>query len=197
MAVKEIGFGGDVMLAFLLSAVIVKADDVQEVRKVFGEKVASYLDNLIRVNQLDTKVATLNTDNFRNLFIQASGDMRVVLLQIIRCVILMRKIKDTPMIKQQRMLSEEAAYLYAPLAHKLGLYTMKSELEDLSLKYLEHDAYYLIKDKLNETKKSRDAYIERFIAPIRELLDAEGYKYKMKGRTKSIHSIWQKMKKQN
>ena len=197
MAVKEIGFGGDVMLAFLLSAVIVKADDVQEVRKVFGEKVASYLDNLIRVNQLDTKVATLNTDNFRNLFIQASGDMRVVLLQIIRCVILMRKIKDTPMIKQQRTLSEEAAYLYAPLAHKLGLYTMKSELEDLSLKYLEHDAYYLIKDKLNETKKSRDAYIERFIAPIRELLDAEGYKYKMKGRTKSIHSIWQKMKKQN
>lgn len=197
MAVNEIGFGGDVMLAFLFHAVIEKESQVAQVRKEFGDKVADYLSSFIRVSQLDTKVATLNTDNFRNLFIQASGDMRVVLLLIVKCVVMMRKIKDTPMVAQQRMISEEAAYLYAPLAHKLGLYTMKSELEDLSLKYLEHDAYYLIKDKLNETKKSRDAYIERFIAPIRDLLDAEGYKYKMKGRTKSIHSIWQKMKKQN
>lgn len=93
-------------------------------------------------------------------------------------------------------MSEEASYLYAPLAHKLGLYKLKSELEDLSLKYLEHDVYYMIKDKLNETKKSRDKYIENFIKPIREKLEADGYKFHMKGRTKSIHSIWQKMKKQ-
>ena len=93
-------------------------------------------------------------------------------------------------------MSEEASYLYAPLAHKLGLYKLKSELEDLSLKYLEHDAYYHIKEKLNATKKSRDAYIERFIGPINERLTAAGLKYHMKGRTKSIHSIWQKMKKQ-
>jgi len=93
--------------------------------------------------------------------------------------------------------SEEAAYLYAPLAHKLGLYRLKSELEDLSLKYLEHDAYYLIKEKLNATKKSRDEYIEKFIRPIDEKLKKAGLKFHMKGRTKSIHSIWQKMKKQH
>ena len=94
------------------------------------------------------------------------------------------------------MVSEEAAHLYAPLAHKLGLYQLKSELEDLSLKYLEHEAYYMIKDKLSETKKSRDAYIDRFIGPISEKLTAAGLKFHIKGRTKSIHSIWQKMKKQ-
>ena len=94
-------------------------------------------------------------------------------------------------------MSEEAAYLYAPLAHKLGLYRLKSELEDLSLKYLEHDAYYLIKEKLNATKKSRDEYIEKFIRPIDEKLKKAGLKFHMKGRTKSIHSIWQKMKKQH
>ena len=91
----------------------------------------------------------------------------------------------------------EAAYLYAPLAHKLGLYKLKSELEDLSLKYLEHDAYYHIKEKLNATKKARDEYIEKFIEPIQKMLTDAGLKFHMKGRTKSIHSIWQKMKKQH
>ena len=93
-------------------------------------------------------------------------------------------------------MAEEASYLYAPLAHKLGLYKLKSELEDLSLKYLEHDAYYMIKDKLNATKRSRDAYIEKFIQPIDDKLKQMGIKCHIKGRTKSIHSIWQKMKKQ-
>ena len=109
----------------------------------------------------------------------------------------MRKIKDTENEEARRKVSEEAAYLYAPLAHKLGLYRLKSELEDLSLKYLEHDAYYLIKEKLNATKKSRDEYIEKFIRPIDEKLKKAGLKFHMKGRTKSIHSIWQKMKKQH
>ena len=93
-------------------------------------------------------------------------------------------------------MSQEAAYLYAPLAHKLGLYKLKSELEDLSLKYLEHDAYYMIREKLNATKEARDEYIAGFIEPIRQKLEAAGLKFHMKGRTKSIHSIWQKMKKQ-
>jgi guanosine-3',5'-bis(diphosphate) 3'-diphosphatase len=93
--------------------------------------------------------------------------------------------------------SEEASYLYAPLAHKLGLYKLKSELEDLSLKYLEHDAYYAIKDSLNATKAARDAYIKSFIDPIEAKLKAAGLSFHMKGRTKSIHSIWQKMKKQH
>ena len=93
-------------------------------------------------------------------------------------------------------MSNEAAYLYAPLAHKLGLYVIKSELEDLSLKYTEREVYYHIKDKLNETKASRDKYIEEFIAPIDKRLSEAGLKFHTKGRTKSIHSIYQKMKKQ-
>ena len=109
---------------------------------------------------------------------------------------LMRQIKDASNDSAKHEVSQEAAYLYAPLAHKLGLYKLKSELEDLSLKYLEHDAYYHIKEKLSETKKSRDAYIDRFIGPISERLTEAGLTFHIKGRTKSIHSIWQKMKKQ-
>ena len=110
---------------------------------------------------------------------------------------IMRQIRDTDAVEAKQKVSEEASYLYAPLAHKLGLYKLKSELEDLSLKYLEHDAYYAIKDALNATKSSRDAYIKRFIDPIEAKLKAAGLSFHMKGRTKSIHSIWQKMKKQH
>ena len=138
----------------------------------------------------------LKTDNFRNLLVSQAADMRVVLMLIAHCVVLMRRVKGTTAVEAQRRLSLEAAHIYAPLAHKLGLYKLKSELEDLSLKYLEHDAYYAIKEALNATKKSRDAYIENFLAPIHQMLVEAGLKYHMKGRTKSIHSIWQKMKKQ-
>ena len=122
--------------------------------------------------------------------------MRVILIMISDRVNLMRQIRDTTNQEAKLRVAEEASYLYAPLAHKLGLYKLKSELEDLSLKYLEHDAYYMIKDNLNATKKSRDAYIEKFIKPIDEKLKQMGVKCHIKGRTKSIHSIWQKMKKQ-
>ena len=138
----------------------------------------------------------LKTDNFRNLLVSQAADMRVVLMLIAHCVVLMRRVKGTTAVEAQRRLSLEATHIYAPLAHKLGLYKLKSELEDLSLKYLEHDAYYAIKEALNATKKSRDAYIENFLAPIHQMLVEAGLKYHMKGRTKSIHSIWQKMKKQ-
>ncbi len=150
-----------------------------------------------RVHYLETmNEETMKTENFRNLLVGQAADMRVILILIALNVIMLRRVKDTAAVPEQQHLSVLAANVYAPLAHKLGLYRMKSELEDLSLKYLEHDAYYMIKENLNATKKSRDAYIERFLAPIREKLDASGLKYHMKGRTKSIHSIWQKMKKQ-
>ena len=122
--------------------------------------------------------------------------MRVILIMIADRVNLMREIRDTLNKEAQQRVSEEASYLYAPLAHKLGLYKLKSELEDLSLKYLEHDAYYMIRSKLNETKKSRDEYIQKFIGPVEQRLKEAGLHFHMKGRTKSIHSIWQKMKKQ-
>ena len=150
-----------------------------------------------RVHYLETmNEETMKTENFRNLLVGQAADMRVILILIALNVVMLRRVKDTHAVAEQQHLSVLAANVYAPLGHKLGLYRMKSELEDLSLKYLEHDAYYMIKENLNATKKSRDAYIERFLAPIREKLDASGLKYHMKGRTKSIHSIWQKMKKQ-
>lgn len=108
----------------------------------------------------------------------------------------MRQIKDSRNDEARKQVANEAAYLYAPLAHKLGLYKLKSELEDLSLKYTEKDVYYHIKEKLNETKASRDRYIAAFIAPVQKKLEEAGLHFHIKGRTKSIHSIYQKMKKQ-
>lgn len=150
-----------------------------------------------RVHELEAlNEEMLKTDNFRNLLVSQAADMRVVLILIAGCVVMMRRVKDTPAHEAQRRLAIEAAHIYAPLAHKLGLYKLKSELEDLSLKYLETEAYYMIKDALNATKQARDAYIENFLAPIHTMLQEAGLHYHMKGRTKSIHSIWQKMKKQ-
>ncbi len=196
LAVDEIGIRGHALTAYLLRAVVSKPDQCELVERYFGKDVAQTLRGFLRVEAVEVKTEAMRTDNFRNLLVSQAGDMRIVLMLIADCVNLMRHIKDTENVEAQRKVSTEAAYLYAPLAHKLGLYKLKSELEDLSLKYLEHDAYYMIKENLNATKRSRDAYIERFIAPIRKMLDAEGLRYHMKGRTKSIHSIWQKMKKQ-
>lgn len=196
LAVDEIGIRGHALTAYLLRAVVSKPVQCELVERYFGKDVAQTLRGFLRVEAIEVKTEAMRTDNFRNLLVSQAGDMRIVLMLIADCVNLMRHIKDTENVEAQRKVSTEAAYLYAPLAHKLGLYKLKSELEDLSLKYLEHDAYYMIKENLNATKRSRDAYIERFIAPIRKMLDAEGLRYHMKGRTKSIHSIWQKMKKQ-
>ena len=168
----------------------------EDVEREFGVDVAGIIKGLNRILELYEKNPSVESENFRSLLLSFAEDMRVVLIMIANRVNIMRKIKDTENEEARRKVSEEAAYLYAPLAHKLGLYRLKSELEDLSLKYLEHDAYYLIKEKLNATKKSRDEYIEKFIRPIDEKLKKAGLKFHMKGRTKSIHSIYQKMKKQ-
>lgn len=169
----------------------------EDVEKEFGEDVAGIIRGLNRIQELYEKNPSVESENFRSLLLSFAEDMRVILIMIANRVNVMRQIKDTENKEAQRRVSEEAAYLYAPLAHKLGLYRLKSELEDLSLKYLEHDAYYLIKEKLNATKKSRDEYIKKFIGPIEEKLTQVGLKFHIKGRTKSIHSIWQKMKKQH
>ena len=159
--------------------------------------MAHIIHGLVKIHELYKKNPIIESENFRNLLISFSEDMRVILIMIADRVNIMRQIRDTDAVEAKQKVSEEASYLYAPLAHKLGLYKLKSELEDLSLKYLEHDAYYAIKDSLNATKAARDAYIKRFIDPIEAKLKAAGLSFHMKGRTKSIHSIWQKMKKQH
>ena len=197
IVVEEIGLKRDAVLAILLHPSIGSGHlTIQQVNEDFGDSVGSILHGLQHIQELYKKNPVIESENFRNLLLSFAEDMRVILIMIADRVNLMRQIRDTDQSEAKHEVSQEAAYLYAPLAHKLGLYKLKSELEDLSLKYLEHDAYYMIKDKLNETKKSRDAYIENFIAPIEQKLTAAGLKFHIKGRTKSIHSIWQKMKKQ-
>ena len=197
VAVGDIGLRRDSLLAIMLYESVLRGHyDTTLARKDFGEGVATILQGLVRVQELYSKTPIVESENFRNLLLSFAEDMRVVLIMIADRVCLMRQIRDTPNKEAQHEVAEEASYLYAPLAHKLSLYQLKSELEDLSLKYLEHDAYYLIKEKLNATKRSRDAYIERFIGPVSKHLTEAGLKFHIKGRTKSIHSIWQKMKKQ-
>ena len=197
LAEKEIGLRDDGIKAILLRESVENgAITLNEVGENYGQSVKQILHGLQRIKELYAKAPVVESENFRNLLLSFAEDMRVILIMIADRVSLMRSIKDMPDNEQRRKISEEAAYLYAPLAHKLGLYKLKSELEDLSLKYLEHDAYYMIKDKLNATKAERDKYIDAFIKPIKEKLEAAGLKFHIKGRTKSIHSIWQKMKKQ-
>ena len=194
---SEIGLKGDAIQAVMLTPEIDEGRiSIEEVEQQYGESVARILHGLDRIRQLYEKTPSVASENFRNLLLSLAEDMRVILIMIANRLNLMRQIRDSEDLEAKTEVSQEAAYLYAPLAHKLGLYKLKSELEDLSLKYLEHDAYYHIREKLNETKASRDAYIQRFIGPIEEKVKAAGIHCHIKGRTKSIHSIWQKMKKQ-
>ena len=188
IAVQEEGMGRDGVMAIMMYSIGHTDDSDENVNRI--------ISGLHRIQELYKKNPVIESENFRNLLLSFAEDMRVILIMIADRVNLMREIRDTPNKEAQHRVSEEASYLYAPLAHKLGLYKLKSELEDLSLKYLEHDAYYMIRSKLNETKKSRDAYIEKFIKPVEQRLSEAGLHFHMKGRTKSIHSIWQKMKKQ-
>ena len=206
IAVDEIGLGRDAIIATMLNPLATCT--IQESSKEdgdhvltgdlawTGESVSRILHGLRRVQELYKKTPSIESENFRNLLLSFAEDMRVILIMIADRVNLMREIRDTENLEARRRAAQEASYLYAPLAHKLGLYKLKSELEDLSLKYLEPEAYYHIKEKLSATKEARDKYIDDFIGPVRQRLESVGLKFHIKGRTKSIHSIWQKMKKQ-
>lgn len=197
LAIQEIGLRRDAVVAIILYTCATDGfTTLDAIEKDFGQQVVHIIQGLQKVRELYKKTPTVESENFRNLLLSFAEDMRVILIMIADRVNVMRQIRDTEQEEAKRKVAEEASYLYAPLAHKLGLYRLKSELEDLSLKYLEHDAYYMIKDNLNATKKSRDQYIDNFIGPIKEKLENARLKFHMKGRTKSIHSIWQKMKKQ-
>lgn len=197
IVVDEMGMRRAAIVSILLHD-IVKCGHMStdEVANQFGADVAGILRGLVRTASLYEKNPTIESENFRNLLLSFAEDMRVILIMIADRVNTMRQIKKADNEEARLKVASEAAYLYAPLAHKLGLYKLKSELEDLSLKYMQHDMYYHIKEKLNATKAARDKYIAAFIQPIDEKLAAAGLKYHIKGRTKSIHSISQKMKKQ-
>ena len=194
---EEIGMRRASILGIMLhESVKYNLCTLDTIQQIYGEDVAGIIRGLVKINELYSKSPTIESENFRNLLLSFAEDMRVILIMIADRVNLMRQIKDSTNEEAKLNVANEAAYLYAPLAHKLGLYKLKSELEDLSLKYTQHDIYYHIKEKLNATKAARDRYIDAFIEPIRRKLEESGLKFHIKGRTKSIHSIYQKMKKQ-
>ena len=168
----------------------------EELVKEWGDDIAKLIRGLLKVSTLYSKQAAVESDNFRKLLLTFAEDIRVIIIMIVDRRALMRTINHHPNEKMVHDVAYESNYLYAPLAHRLGLYAIKSELEDLSLKYTNRKTYTDIAHKLNETKVKRDQYIAEFIKPIREKLDATGLKYEIKGRTKSIYSIWNKLKKQ-
>ena len=177
---------------------LAKADYItpEHLRELWGDDVVKLLDGLTNVARLYAKQAAVESDNFRKLLLTFAKDIRVIIIMIVDRLALMRAINHHPNDKFVHDVAYEANYLYAPLAHRLGLYAVKSELEDMSLKYTDREMYTSIAHKLNQKKAERDEYIAKFIQPIRERLDKEGFKYDLKGRTKSIYSIWNKMRKQ-
>ena len=185
-----------VLAVLLLPALHNKQTLLDDIEKEFGSDVAGILRGLIKTRELYAKNAAVETENFRNLLLSFAEDVRVILIMIADRLFLMRMAKGFESDAQRLKTSVEASYLYAPLAHRLGLYKIKSELEDLSLKYTDRENYDFIAKKINETKRSRDKYIEEFITPIKEKLKDTGLKFEIKGRTKSIHSIRNKLLKQ-
>ncbi|MDE5713346.1 MAG: TGS domain-containing protein, partial [Muribaculaceae bacterium] len=170
--------------------------DIASIRKDWGEDVAGLLTALASVDKFSSKNNAVHQDNFRGLMLALADDIRVIIAMIVRNLVLMRSINHHPDEEWVRNIAFEANCLYAQLAHRLGLYKIKGELEDLSLKYTNREIYTQIAHKLNETKRSREAYIKSFIDPVKEKLTEAGLNFDIKGRTKSISSIWNKMKKQ-
>lgn len=170
--------------------------DPKQVRCEFGDDIADTLVRLMRVTALYRRHAAVDSENFKRLLLAFAEDLRVIIIMIAERLTLMKAINHHPDTENVLQTAAEAGYLYAPLAHRLGLYAMKSDLEDMSLKYSDRETYTSIAHKLNETKAKRDAYIAGFIKPVKERLEREGLKFEIKGRTKSIYSIWNKIKKQ-
>ncbi len=192
IAVSEIGLGKTAVAAILLEKV-----DAEQISKTFGEQVLGIVGGLRRVDELYHVNTSLETENFRKLLLTLAEDVRVVLIIIAERTALMRRLNEQNDSEKRKEIAKETSFLYAPLAHRLGLYSIKTELEDLSLKFTEYETYKQIAKTLNETKRHRDAYIDAFITPLKKKLEDLGFRFSIKGRTKSIHSIYKKMLKQN
>ena len=197
IVINEIGLGKAAALSVLFHELVEKKQlSVADIELKFHTQVSSIIQGMVRVEELYARNASLETENFRKLFLTFAEDVRVILIIIAEHLQIMRTLDSFPEDKRQNI-AREASFLYAPLAHRMGLYAIKTELEDLSLKHTNRDIYREIAHKLHDTKKSRDRYIAEFITPLKEKLSELGYEFSIKGRTKSIHSIYSKIKKQN
>lgn len=195
---RYVGADRNMIIATLLYQICSDDDfSLEDVKAEFGDDVRSIIHGLKNVADLYKKQTTQRDENFSKLMMAFAENIRVIIIMIVDRLALMKAINHHPNQKFVFDIASESLYLYAPLAHRLGLYKIKSELEDMSLKYTNRDLYTQIAHKLNESKQERDKYIAEFIAPIKKKLEDDGFKFEIKGRTKSIYSIWNKMRKQN
>ena len=196
LAHREIALGHHGISAIVLYALLVEgAITMEKIESDYGASTTTIVRGLQKAYGLYERNVAVDTENFRKLLISFAEDVRVIMIMIVERLATMRALDKYEPDAQQKI-AREVSCLYAPLAHRMGLYAIKTELEDLSLKYTSYDIYKEIAYKLNETKRSRDAYITQFIEPVKKALEAQGLTFSIKGRTKSIHSIWNKMRKQ-
>lgn len=195
IAHREIQLRHHTIESVLLYPILNKKVTADHIKINYSSTTAEIVEGLAKVQSLYEKHVSVQSENFRKLLLSLVGDVRVIMIIIIERLDTMRHLSEMTKEEQQEI-SQEVSYLYAPLAHRMGLYGIKTELEDLSLKYTSYDIYKDIAHKLNETKKSRDAYIHKFIEPVKKRLQENNLKFEIKGRTKSIYSIWNKMRKQ-
>ncbi|MEO1255163.1 MAG: RelA/SpoT family protein, partial [Bacteroidota bacterium] len=197
ICITEIGLGTTSIVAALLHDVVEDTDyKIEDIQRLFGKKVAVIIDGLTKISGVFDQGSSQQAENFRKMLLTLSHDVRVILIKLADRLHNMRTLESMPRNKQLKI-ANETIYLYAPLAHRLGLYAFKSELEDLYLKYSEPEVYTEISGKISDTKDARNKFIRNFIRPIKDKLSNLDVSYEIKGRPKSIHSIWNKMKKQN
>lgn len=197
ICVSEIGLGTTSIISALLHDVVEDTEwEIFDIRREFGDKVAVIIDGLTKISSVPGENASEQAENFRKLLLTLAQDTRVILIKLADRLHNMRTLDSIPEHKQLKIASE-TAYIYAPMAHRLGLYAIKTELEDLALKYHEPKAYEEITSNIASTQESRDKFIKNFIKPINDGLKSQGIKVEIKGRPKSVYSIWNKMKKQN
>ncbi|MBC7653185.1 MAG: bifunctional (p)ppGpp synthetase/guanosine-3',5'-bis(diphosphate) 3'-pyrophosphohydrolase [Oligoflexus sp.] len=195
IAAEEIGLGTTSIVCALLHDVVEDTDiSLEDIEKEFGKKVARIIDGLTKISGVFDANSSIQAENFRKMLLTLADDVRVILIKLADRLHNMRTMNFMPRDKQLKICSE-TIYLYAPLAHRLGLYAIKSELEDLSMKYMEPETYKFIATKLNEKKTEREHFIKEFVGPINKILAELDLNAIVVGRPKSIHSIWNKMKK--
>lgn len=195
IAVEEIGLGTTSIVCALLHDVVEDTDiTLEDVERDFGKKVAKIIDGLTKISGVFDANSSMQAENFRKMLLTLADDVRVILIKLADRLHNMRTMDFMPRDKQLKICSE-TVYLYAPLAHRLGLYSIKSELEDLSMKYMEPETYKFIATRLNEKKAEREHFISEFIGPINRILKEQDLEAIVVGRPKSINSIWSKMKK--
>lgn len=197
ICVEEIGLGTTSIIAALLHDVVEDTDiELTDIKRMFGKKVASIIDGLTKVAGVFEFGTSQQAENFRKMLFTLSEDVRVILIKLADRLHNMRTLDSMPRTKQLKIASE-TIYLYAPLAHRLGLNAIKSELEDLYLRFTDRNVYESIAQNIDDTRTARNKFIKSFMQPIKEELDKHKIKYEIKGRPKSIYSIWNKMRKQN